>query len=223
MKTGIFAIIFLARLLIQFLHSENKKKAATIKLKMQKKKEIAKKIKTIRESPYNNHKVACHLVTMLEEFELHNDVNPNLTDTELLELESKLNLTFPLSYKLFLKYFGDGGYYIYFNAVDSIRNVSWLADYRTGLGDTIALEEENKLVKVDTLLCLMTEDSNGGAWCWLTAEESNDGEWPLAYYSLSDQKLHYKVQSFTEWLKLLVDSKGEVIRELDLEHKLGLR
>ncbi len=79
-----------------------------------------------------------------------------------------------------------------------------------------------KQIKVDSLLCLMTEDSNGGAWCWLTSEGKDDGEWALAYYSLHDRKLYYKVKDFTEWLRLLVMSKGEVIRELDNENKLGL-
>ena len=84
------------------------------------------------------------------------------------------------------------------------------------------IELDKREIKVDSLLCLMSEDSNGGAWCWLTSEETKDGEWPLAYYSLSDKKLHYKVQNFAQRLKILINSKGEVIRELDLDYKLGL-
>ncbi|TXD49838.1 hypothetical protein [Polaribacter sp. IC073] len=66
----------------------------------------------------------------------------------------------------------------------------------------------------------MTEDSNGGAWCWLISEEKKDNEWALAYYI--DQKLHYKVENFTEWLNILAKDGYEVIRELDTEEELGL-
>ena len=79
-----------------------------------------------------------------------------------------------------------------------------------------------KEILANTLLCLMTEDSNGGAWFWLTSEASKNGEWPLAYYSLSDKKLHYKVKNFTEWLKILTKNENEVIRGLDVDEKLGL-
>jgi hypothetical protein len=96
-----------------------------------------------------------------------------------------------------------------------------LKEYRKELGNTIELVGE-KEIEVNTLLSLMTEDSNGGAWVWLTSENSESGEWPLAYYSLSDKKLHYKVKNFTEWLRLLTKCKSEVIRELDVDDKLGL-
>ncbi|CAM4350741.1 Cell wall assembly/cell proliferation coordinating protein, KNR4 [Zobellia roscoffensis] len=220
MKIGFLAIVFFASLIIRFLHLENKKKSEVIKKKMQERVKIAKRIKAINESSHNKHKISRLLITMLEEFQLHDDVQPNLTETELIEIEKQINLTLPLSYKLFLKYFGDGGNWIYANSIDSIRNRSWLSDYRNELDEKIELD--NKKIKVDSLLCLMSEDSNGGAWCWLTSEDTKDGEWPLAYYSLSDKKLHYKVQNFAEWLRILINSKGEVIRELDLDYKLGL-
>jgi len=221
MKIGVLVFIFFASLIIKYLHNENKKKSDVIKKKMQKKVQISKKIKEINESKYNMHKISRLLTTMIEESNLHVDVNPSLSDTEIIDIENKINLTLPLSYKLFLKYFGDGGTWIYANTIDSIRNRSWLSDSRNFLNDTIELEDK-KLIKVSTLLCLMTEDSNGGAWCWLTSIKDKNGEWPLAYYSLHDKKLHYKVTNFTEWLKILIESKGEVIRTLDVDFKLGL-
>lgn len=220
MKIGILAIVFFASLYIRFLHLENNKKSDIIKKKMQERVKIAERIKAINKSSYNKHKISRLLITMLEEFQLHDDVQPTITETELTEIEKQINLTLPLSYKLFLKYFGDGGTWIYANSIDSIRNRSWLSDYRNELNEKIELDKRE--IKVDSLLCLMSEDSNGGAWCWLTSEETKDGEWPLAYYSLSDKKLHYKVQNFAQWLKILINSKGEVIRELDLDYKLGL-
>ena len=91
MKIGILVIIFFASLIIKFLHSENKKKSVLIKKKMQERVEISKKIKIIKESPYNRHEISGLLITMLEEFYLHNDVQPNLTNTKLIEIEKQLN------------------------------------------------------------------------------------------------------------------------------------
>ena len=72
------------------------------------------------------------------------------------------------------------------------------------------------------MLCLMTEDSNGGAWCWITTEDKENGEWSLAYYNINDEKFYYKVSSFIEWLEIATTCKEEVIRELDVEEILGL-
>ncbi|WP_434036415.1 SMI1/KNR4 family protein [Formosa sp. 4Alg 33] len=219
MKTGLLAIVFLTSLIIGFLQLENKKKSEVIKKKMQDRIDITKRINAINQSSYNNHKISRLLIAMLEEFQLHNDVQPVLTETELVEIEKQLYLTLPLSYTLFLKYFGDGGNWIYANSIGSIRDKSFLSDYRKDLDEEIELD--NKKIKVESLLCLMPEDSNGGAWCWLTSEDTKDGEWPLAYYSISNKKLNYKVQNFTEWLQILINSKGEVIRELDFDDTLG--
>ncbi len=151
----------------------------------------------------------------------HQEIGSKLSDSEIHEVEKGLKLSLPYSYKLFLKQFGNGAYWLYMTSIDDIKHFSYLRKYRKELGNTIELVRE-KEIEVDSLLCLMTEDSNGGAWCWLTSENSDSGEWPLAYYSLSDKKLHYKVKNFTEWIRLLTKCKSEVIRELDIENKLGL-
>ncbi|WP_431167726.1 SMI1/KNR4 family protein [Tenacibaculum halocynthiae] len=151
----------------------------------------------------------------------HQEIGPKLTDNEIQEIERKIGLNLPESYKIFLKEFGNGAYWIYFNSLDDIKHFSYLKEYQKELGNTIELVGE-KEIKVNTLLSLMAEDSNGGSWVWLTSENSGSGEWPLAYYSLNDKKLHYKVKNFTEWLRLLTKCKSEVIRELDIDNKLGL-
>ncbi|WP_062052775.1 SMI1/KNR4 family protein [Sediminicola sp. YIK13] len=151
----------------------------------------------------------------------HKEIGPKLSDSEIQEVENALELELPPSYKIFLKEFGNGAYWLYMNAIDDVKQKNFLNKYRKDLGKTIHLVG-GKEYEVDSLLCLMTEDSNGGAWVWLTSENSESGEWPLAYYSLSDKKLHYKVDNFIEWLRLLTKGKYEVIRELDLDGKLGL-
>lgn len=151
----------------------------------------------------------------------HQEIGPKLTNSEIQDVENELGLKLPPSYKIFLKEFGNGAYWLYMNSIDDIKQHNFLKKYRKDLGETIELVG-GKEFKVDSLLCLMTEDSNGGAWVWLTSENKKNGEWPLAYYSLSDKKLHYKVENFIEWLRLLTKTKHEVIRELDVEDKLEL-
>lgn len=151
----------------------------------------------------------------------HQEIGPKLSDSEIQVIENELRLKLPPSYKIFLKEFGNGAYWLYMNSIDDVKQKNFLNTYRTDLGTTIELVNEKEYF-VDSLLCLMTEDSNGGAWVWLTSESDEKGEWPLAYYSLSDKKLHYKVENFVEWLRLLTKGKYEVIRELDVEDKLGL-
>jgi hypothetical protein len=162
------------------------------------------------------------LITILSsDFKKHKEVGPKLTDFEIQEIENELGLKLPPSYKIFLKEFGNGAYWLYMNSIDDIKQKNFLNKYRKELGKTIELVG-GKEYRVSSLLCLMTEDSNGGAWVWLTTENKENGEWPLAYYSLSDKKLHYKVENFMEWIRLLAKGKYEVIRELDVEDKLGL-
>ncbi len=159
---------------------------------------------------------------LLEDRDKHEKVGPKLKNHEIEKIEQEINLILPNSYKTFLKEFGDGAYWVYAQAIDTISTKPyWLNSFRKELGTKIKLEG-TKEIKVETLLCLMTEDANGGAWCWLTEEECLNGEWSLAYYSRSDNQLHYKVENFTKWLKILLDSKYEVIAELDVEDKLGL-
>ena len=53
-------------------------------------------------------------------------------------------------------------------------------------------------------------------------EVKEDNEWSLAYYSMTHEKLFYKVENFEAWLKILVTCKNEVISELDKDFILEL-
>lgn len=167
------------------------------------------------------------LISILKsDSKFHKDVEKTITDTEISLTESELGLKLPSSYKHFLKEFGNGAYWLYhvdqpINGINKeYGNIHWLGKYRnlnaTIESDGFGTFETNKL------LCLMTENSNGGAWVWITTENNADGEWPLAYYSIKDRKLYYKISNFVEWLKIATKSKEEVIRQLDIEYRLGL-
>ena len=159
---------------------------------------------------------------LIADSHLHTDIGPKLTEIEIKESEERLGLRLPASYRFFLKNFGNSAYWIYHQNVNELETLSFLNEYPKNPRKTIELEEEGRQIEVASLLCLMTEDSNGGAWCWITSENNDSGEWPLVYYSLSDRKLHYKLENFVKWLEILTECKHEVIRELDKAEKLHL-
>ncbi len=157
----------------------------------------------------------------------HKEVERPITDEEIILTETELGIKLPPSYKHFLKEFGNGAYWLYnvdqpINGINKeYGNIHWLGEHRNYLDDTIESDGFGTF-ETKKLLCLMTENSNGGAWVWITTENNNDGEWPLAYYNISDRKLYYKISNFVEWLKIATKSKKEVIRQLDKEFRLGL-
>ena len=158
-----------------------------------------------------------------QDMSMHKDVNSRLTKKEIKEIEIHQGLMLPESYKHFLSKFGDGAYSLYAvdQPINSINQTHQLGEYRKHLSANIETDGFGTF-KRESLLCLMTENSNGGAWVWLTSENSEKGEWPLAFYNSEDKKLYYKVSGFTEWLKIATQCKSEVIRELDQSHRLGL-
>jgi hypothetical protein len=160
--------------------------------------------------------------SLQEDFNEHEHVFPKLTDEQIAEFARKAQFVVPPSFRIFLKTFGSGAYWLYgCQPLDSAENPFRLRTFQGNLPDMTELDGEQS-VPTDSLLCLMTEDSNGGAWCWLTTLQENGGECPLAYWEPSSKKLYYKVESFANWLQLLVTEKNEVIRVLDVEERLGL-
>lgn len=213
----VFGIVLSVAIFI--LKNRNDEKTKNIDFK----KALREKSKRLRNKFLNsadvNHPISKSIIRLLDFYHLYENVGKTLTDEEIKKVEARLKLELPKSYKIFLKYFGDGGYWIFVQAIDSIQKGGFYKeyDYHNQLSEYVYLNNEK--IKTNSLLCLMTEDSNGGAWCWLTNYQIKDNEWPLAYYI--DGKLHYKVKNFTEWLSV-VASEQEVIRKYDVEEKLGL-
>lgn len=219
-KTLGFVILGVASFAVSILVQKNKNKSDETRKRMLKKAEQANSILKFKNSSDFQHPISDSIINLLENFDVHQEVGKKLDNEEIKSIENKLQLNLPESYKIFLKYFGDGGSLVFYQGIDIIQKYSYLGDYINIGSKIISLEEE--CIDLDSLLCLMTEDSNGGAWCWLTSEEKKDNEWALAYYRLIDKKLHYKVENFTEWLRVLTKNRYEVIRVLDTEEELGL-
>jgi hypothetical protein len=162
-----------------------------------------------------------------KDLKYHENINPKITNQEIKKLENDMNIKLPDSYKKFLKEFGNGAESLYhidqpINGINmEFGAIHWFGKFRKNLDEEIDTDGFG-IYKKDSLLCLMTENSNGGAWVWLTSQTDENGEWPLAYYNIDDGKLYYKVNSFKEWIRIATKCKYEVIRELDKEDKLGL-
>jgi hypothetical protein len=154
---------------------------------------------------------------------LHDQVGDKLTDAEIAEFERVSGFKVPPSYRTFLREFGDGAYWLYdgqpMDSIGRAKSRVWFEHYRPEASAMIPVDGGGVVAK-DSLFCLMTEDSNGGAWCWLTSLPDAQGEYPLAYYS--EGTLYYRLPNFTEWLRVLVLNEDEVIRALDTEDKCGL-
>ncbi len=86
MKTTILIIVLIASLVVRFLHLENKKKEDAVKKRMKDKAEIARRIKRLKESSDSKHKVSGLLITMLKQFDSHDNVQPTLTEEEVKPL-----------------------------------------------------------------------------------------------------------------------------------------
>ncbi len=159
------------------------------------------------------NKVDSLIAILKEDIKLHRDIERCATDEEIKMAETDLGIKLPPSYTQFLKEFGNGAYWLYdadqpINGINrKYGKIHWLGDYRKHLDDEIQSDGFGTF-KTRTLLCLMTENSNGGAWCWMTSESDENGEWPLAYYNISDRKLYYKVSDFIEWLDIATKCKG---------------
>ncbi|AQS94676.1 hypothetical protein BXQ17_11595 [Polaribacter sp. BM10] len=192
-------------------------------VKIEKKKVVREKsrimLQKFKNSEDINHPISYVIIKLLENYHVHENPGKVLTNKEIAGIEDKLNLRLPKSYKIFLKYFGDGGDWIFTQNIDSIQKGGFYKtyDYHNQLKKSVYLEAEK--IKTTTLLTLMVEDSNGGAWCWLTHEDKKDNEWAIAYFM--EGKLYYRVENFIEWLNV-VASNNEVIRFYDKEEKLGL-
>ncbi len=185
---------------------------------------IKKKINSEIEIDYEHNAELNNYIRILNsDFSLHEKVGSKLTPYEIEKTENSLGVYLPDSYKYFLKEFGDGAYSLYNidQPINRLSTLHRLGEYRTYLSQMIESDGFGTFDR-DYLVCLMTENSNGGAWVWLTNEKDDAGECPLAYYHISDKKLYYKLSGFKKWLRIATSCKCEVIRDLDSEYRLGL-
>ncbi|CAM1340360.1 putative Cell wall assembly/cell proliferation coordinating protein, KNR4 [Tenacibaculum amylolyticum] len=211
---SVLAIFFTG---VIYLDVKNEITSRAIKNRIIRKKRMVEKakhdIKDIKSMYGEEQTVMDLIIALTDDHSLHKNIGPKLLKSDIENIEGNLQVTFPSSYKLFLQYFGDGGEHIYGTPIHSSKKLVLLSDHQKDLGSTVQFENGTTVPTKD-LLCLVTNDKNGGAWCWLMNENTDTGEWPLVYFNSKEQKLQYKVDNFTEWLKILVAHKTvEVTQE----------
>ncbi|WP_442265993.1 SMI1/KNR4 family protein [Tenacibaculum sp. ZS6-P6] len=149
------------------------------------------------------------IIKLLDDYEKHQKIGKKLKNTDIKEFELKLDLIFPKSYITFLEHFGNGGS-VYNNKILSIEKPIFLSKYLKTTDRKIE-DEDGFKINTNSILCLTSEDSKDGIWCWLTEDESNkNGEWPIAYFNNKEKKLYYGVDNFNQWLDLLLTHKSEI-------------
>ena len=154
----------------------------------------------------------------------HEKVGKTLTEEEITTFESRTGFRICPSYRVFLKEFGNGATALYrTQGIDSYEPPSGPMKeyrYRAATAPGLVSVDGGQPIPRESLFTLMTQDSNGGAWLWLTSQPDVNGEYPLTY--LMADTLFCKVVNFTEWLRTLVMNEEEVIRVLDKDDKCGL-
>ncbi|SNR16399.1 SMI1/KNR4 family protein [Tenacibaculum jejuense] len=149
------------------------------------------------------------IIKLLDDYEKHQKIGGKLTHFDIQEIEQRLDLIFPQSYVTFLEYFGNGGS-IYDNKILNVKKPLFLSEYLENT-DRKVEDEDGLQINTNSILCLTSEDSKKGVWCWLTEDDSNNtGEWPIAYFNKEEKKLYYGVNNFNEWLDLLLTQRSEI-------------
>jgi hypothetical protein len=170
-----------------------------------------------------------NISTLIEQIKTTHKSKP-LSDSEIQTMIQQSGFKLPPSYLVFLYEFGNGdttnlgSYQIFHQDIDAPDNVWDFSRAKPDAPDPVRVDDGSPVPK-SSLFCLMTEDSNGGSWCWLTSEPDAEGEYPLAYYFRDEEgmeQLFYRVQNFTVWLEILVRDQQEVIRSLDVDYRLPL-
>ncbi len=144
---------------------------------------------------------------------------PPASEKDIETTEQAIGHPLPDSYKAFVSRFSNGAYLYLLQEVSAvgagnkqiaaIQNISWL---KGGPDEIIPIREggETRLKH----LIPFGLDSNRNAWCFITDLKSDDKEYVVSYFDATGRKLYSKIESFGDWLKILIEKREEVIRTL---------
>jgi hypothetical protein len=133
--------------------------------------------------------------------------------------EKAIAKSLPISYKTFLTLFSNGAYLYLIQEVSAVgagsKQVAAIQNITCLKGEpdeTITIREggETKF----KYLVPFSLDSNGNAWCFITNVNTSVEEYMVTYFDTHGRKGYSKLESFSEWLKILIEKQVEVIRTL---------
>ena len=211
----IFVISVLLILAMGFVYLKNKDASKSIEHNVSDKtliKNAKQQIDSIKQSSFVEDTMMELIISLADDYDKHKNVGAKLSDIEIEKIEEKLNLTFPESYKLFLKYFGDGADLVYNIQVMKTSEATYITNQFKDLSEELSAEDET--IQSSSLLSLTKKNNNEIAWYWVVDQSLEDNEWSLACFNSKNQSIEYTVENFTKWLEFLVKSKNNVVTEL---------
>lgn len=144
---------------------------------------------------------------------------PPATDIDIQATETVLGKSLPASYKNFVKSFSNGAYLYMLQEVGAVgegnKQISSLQDLaitEAQPDDRIPFRDGGEMLFKN--LIPFSLDSNDNAWCFISNDSQPSIEQSVAYLDTTGQKLYGRLNSFTDWLQILIKKQNEVIRTL---------
>ncbi|CAL2061497.1 SMI1/KNR4 family protein [Tenacibaculum sp. 190524A05c] len=175
-------------------------------------KKAKEQIDSIKQSSKIEDSMMELIISLADDHSKHKNVGAKLSDEEISQTEEKLNKQLPESYKLFLKYFGDGADLVYNTPIYNSKKVDFLSNQFDDIKEELQLDSITFQSK--NLLSFTKKNNDNGAWYWVTDTTDNKGEWSLVYYDYDDKTIKHMVKTLPEWMTLLVSSKNTVVSKL---------
>ncbi|TCP24379.1 SUKH superfamily protein [Tenacibaculum skagerrakense] len=219
----IFVISVLLILAMGFVYLKNKDASKSIEHNVSDKtliKNAKQQIDSIKQSSFVEDTMMELIISLADDYDKHKNVGTKLSDIEIEKIEEKLNLTFPESYKLFLKYFGDGADLVYNVKVMKTSEATYITNQFKDLSEELSTEDET--IQSSSLLSLTNKNNNEIAWYWVVDQSLDNNEWGLACFNSKNLSIEYTVENFTKWLEFLVKSKNNVVTELQNLENAGV-
>lgn len=217
MKITFFIIATIASAGLIVLNEKNKIKSKRLKHAMESRKQMINIINEIESLNDVDIQLTKSIVSLIDNNMNCNVIPQKINDAKFLMKEKDLKLLLPNSFKIFITY--TASLTQFYN--EFLIEISDLKLLSKDLVESIYVDNKTLINSVN-LLPFTYEDSNGGYWCFLISQNSKNNEYPVIYYSGITNKLHYQLNSFTEWLSNLTQEKQEVIRTLDNKNILNL-
>lgn len=158
--------------------------------------------------------------SLVNEREIH-ETYEAASKEDIEQTEKALNCKLPQSYCDFVSQFSNGAFLYMIQEVSAVGNGNEQIfpmqrfSLRTMTGGEIPERipiREGGSVNADRLIPFSL-DHNGNAWCFIV-DQMMDNEYKVAYFDSQKPKLYGVMDSFNEWLKVLVNNRVEVIRVL---------
>ncbi len=148
------------------------------------------------------------------------EMYPPASQADIEMTETALGRKLPDSFKRFVGEFSNGAYLFEVQEVSAVgdgnRQIGAIQDARApddgDANEVIPFREGGETRYGD--LIPFGLDSNGNEWCFVVDGNPAGNEYAVAYLDTTGRKLYGKLDSFDEWLSILVKEQDEVIRTL---------